>query len=485
MPELGEDPAKELYAFEEEYSEPLSIAPSADLCSVNLDLLGLLDGVSSADAMHRAALAPGNLMPSDAQAMHGDDFSKEKEDLPARQHASNLPEKKTAAPDAPPRGQVRTVCLRPGMTLYRALKSVDIHGKEIARLVKALGQQINLRKCRPGDKITIFLDEKGGVDTLIYDRGLFDSYVVSRGASGTFLASKKKVELERHVNRVSGTFTKDLYGSFAQQGLSKALALKFADIFATRLDFNTDIHLGDSFSIIYEEYWRNGTRLGTGRILAASYSSVSGKVYTALYFDDEKSGNSGYFAPDGTPFGSYFLKSPLKVYRVTSRFTSRRFHPILKVYRPHYGVDLAAPTGTPVMAVADGVVSFVGWQRGYGRIVSIDHPGGYTTYYGHLSRFGKGVKKGHKVHQKQIIGYVGRSGYATGPHLDYRVKKNGRWINPFGIRIRTATKLKKDALARFKEVTAPLVSALSDSQGPKILAVEKTAVSSLPDGWSG
>ncbi|MBW2164429.1 MAG: M23 family metallopeptidase [Deltaproteobacteria bacterium] len=235
--------------------------------------------------------------------------------------------------------------------------------------------------------------------------------------------------------------------------------MAFTDIFASRLDFNTETRLGDQFDVIVEEYFKDDRFVGYGK----------GKYYDS----------------DGREVGTSFLRSPLPVYRVTSKFSKRRLHPILKVYRPHLGVDLAAPIGTRIMAAADGRVSFVGWQKGFGRTVILKHPGGYKTYYGHLSRFAKGIKKGIRVEQKQIIGYVGSSGLSTGPHLDYRIKENGIFKNPFNMKFKPKSKLAGKALDDYIEEQGEWRQLIENNSAPKTLQIETRKIRERPDGWLG
>ncbi len=375
--------------------------------------------------------------------------------------------------------------LKKGESLLGCLRRYNIGSKTRYRLLKALSRVINVHRCLPGERFTITRSLEGQVLALEWEKGPFKRYQVVLDKEGRYRVSMAPVTIENRLLKVSGRVTGGFYDSFADYGLSVKVARKFTEIFSTRIDFNSDIRVGDSFSIILNKYYKNGECIGTGRILAAKYCPLGGGCIEAYYFNDKKvSGRAGYFGPDGGAFANSFLRSPLKVYRVTSRFTSRRFHPILKVYRPHYGVDLAAPIGTPIMAVADGVVTFTGWQRGYGRIVVLKHSGGYKTYYGHLSRFAKGLKRGTKVQQKQIIGYVGRSGYATGPHLDYRVWHNGHFVDPFRMRTACAEKLGGKSLKGFIEKYKLFQALLRENVSAGIISVKKETINEKPNDFA-
>jgi murein DD-endopeptidase MepM/ murein hydrolase activator NlpD len=206
------------------------------------------------------------------------------------------------------------------------------------------------------------------------------------------------------------------------------VVVKFADLFAWDVDFFSSVRENDEFKILFEEIIREGGTVQYGRILAAEFIN-QGKKYRAFCFGDGEA-STGYYDDRGQSIAREFLKTPLRYSRISSGFTKRRFHPILRIYRPHLGVDYAAPAGTPVEATANGKIIFMGWKGGYGKCIKIRHNHTYTSFYGHLSRFAKGLKQGKQVRQGQVIGYVGSTGLATGPHLDYRLKKGGEFINP-------------------------------------------------------
>ena len=206
------------------------------------------------------------------------------------------------------------------------------------------------------------------------------------------------------------------------------LALDFAGIFLWDIDFHTDPRPGDRFRMVVEKLYLGDQFVKYGRILAAQYEN-QGRTFTGIHFKDGR-GREGYFTPDGKSVRKALLRSPLQFNRITSRFSRSRLHPILGGYRPHLAVDYSAPIGAPIWAVADGRVASCGWSRGGGNSIVLRHRMGFSTFYSHLSRFAKGIKRGAPVKQGQVIGYVGSTGLATGPHLDYRIKKDGRFINP-------------------------------------------------------
>ncbi len=377
--------------------------------------------------------------------------------------------------------------LRKGESPAAALKRHNIDRFTRNRVIQQLKKAFNVRRCRAGEQFEIYLDSADRFRALVWHKGAFEAYEIRSDylKPEKFTLAKVPAILEKKTIKASGTISGGLIDSFADFGLDPKLARKFSEIFSSRIDFNTESRVGDTFSLIFEKYFKENVAVGYGRILAAMYCSRDGRCLEAYYFENDKLASEGYFTPDGKALGTSFLKSPLKVYRITSRFTSRRFHPILKVYRPHYGVDLAAPIGTPIMAVSDGTVCFTGWQRGYGRMVILEHKNGYKTYYGHLLRFARGIRKGTRVSKRQIIGYVGRSGYATGPHLDYRVKKNGRFVNPLRIHFPAASDLPQKCFKTYLSKIQKLHPLLREHEIQKTIAVETEKIFGKPAGWTG
>jgi murein DD-endopeptidase MepM/ murein hydrolase activator NlpD len=252
------------------------------------------------------------------------------------------------------------------------------------------------------------------------------------------------------------------------------LALKLSDIYAWDIDFSSDIRSGDSVKVIVEELWVGEVFKGYGDILAVEFIN-NGKVYGAYRFEND--GYVDYYDGKGKSLKKALLRSPLKFKYISSRFSKRRFHPKLRVYRPHLGVDYAAPTGTPVSSAGSGKVLFAGYKGQNGRMVRIKHRGGYTTYYGHLSKIPKKIRKGVKVSQGDIIGYVGSTGLATGPHLDYRIKFNGRFVNPLKIKLPRGTSVPKNLMANFRKVVDSFESRLASILQPILAFRDKGKIS--------
>lgn len=248
---------------------------------------------------------------------------------------------------------------------------------------------------------------------------------------------------------VSGSIDSALFSAMRKAGEQEKLAYSIANILEWEVDFFKDIRKGDTFNILVEKKFCKENFIGYGKILAIDFVN-QGRLTRGLYYEDEKV--RGYFTPEGKSLKKGFLKAPLKFSRISSKFQKRRLHPVLKVYRPHYGVDYAAPTGTPVHATADGTIIKRGYRKGNGNYVKIKHNNGYQTLYMHFSRFKKGQRVGSYVKQGDVVGYVGSTGYATGPHVDYRIKKFGKYLNP--LRFNSPTKkLPKSKMIAFSNKT--------------------------------
>ena len=231
------------------------------------------------------------------------------------------------------------------------------------------------------------------------------------------------------------------------------LAILMSEVLQWDLDFTRDLRLGDRFRVAFETVYLDGSYESLGGISGLIYDN-DGRRLEAYRFGDD----GGYYDPEGRPLRKMFLRSPMRYSRVTSRFSHRRFHPVLKSYRPHYGVDYGAPVGTPVRSTAGGRVAFAGWDRGGGNTVKVRHPNGYLTAYLHLSRFAKGITPGRRVGQGEVIGYVGSTGLASGPHLDYRVQRSGRWIDPLSLKSEPAEPVPEEQLPAFLERRASSIS---------------------------
>jgi len=248
-----------------------------------------------------------------------------------------------------------------------------------------------------------------------------------------YAVRRDELQLTPREARIAGVVATTLHEAVKALGESPQLASDFADIFAWDIDFTRSVRPGDEFRVLYERLYfiDEGGResyLRPGRILAAQYEGAAG-AHSAIYYESQP-GQGGYYRADGSSVQRQFLQAPLRYARISSRYSAARHHPILRITRPHQGIDYAAPAGTPIWAVADGRVIYRGNAGGFGNLVKIRHARGYVTYYGHLSRFGSGLAVGQRVRQKQVIGYVGSTGLSTGPHVCFRIAQDGRYFNP-------------------------------------------------------
>ena len=276
------------------------------------------------------------------------------------------------------------------------------------------------------------------------------------------------VRVERPITsevlRLEGVVDSSLFGAMDGAGGDPELAVQIAQIYQWDIDFLRDIRKGDTFVVVVDRQTVEGEFFGWGTVFATRFVN-DGRILDAVVYPDD-SGRLGYYDLEGQPLRKQFLRSPLKFSRVTSRFSMSRFHPVLRRRMPHYGVDYGAPTGTPAHVTADGTVTFAGRKGGGGNMVTVRHTNGYETNYLHLSRYGKGVRRGARVSQGQVIGYVGSTGLSTGPHLDYRVTLNGKWINPLRISSPAVKPLSKDRLQRFLAHALAVLSLIVDEPPP-------------------
>lgn len=307
----------------------------------------------------------------------------------------------------------------------------------------------DIRKIKPGQKHT-FLIARDSVSTpafWIYEINKIDYAVFSLTDSLTAWIGHKEVETK--IEYIEGVIQSSLWNAMKDAGGDQNITMEMSDIYSWTVDF-FGIQPGDTFKVVYENRYIKDECIGTGKILAC-YLNNAGSSHYAYYF--EQNGKGEYFDKEGANLRKAFLKAPLNYRRISSHFSNARKHPVTKVVRPHHGVDYAAPTGTPVVTIGDGTVIEKGWdKKGGGNYVKIKHNSTYTTTYMHLNDFAKGLKKGDKVKQGQLIGYVGSTGMSTGPHLDFRLNKNGKYINPLTFESPSAEPVSSENKAAFEEV---------------------------------
>lgn len=323
------------------------------------------------------------------------------------------------------------------------------------------------RQLGPGKNLTARTGAQGELQTLVFplNGGKDQALVVERGPDG-FSASEQTLALETQVVMKSAEIRYSLFGASDAAGIPDAVATQLADIFGGDIDFHRDLRKGDRFAVIYESVNYLGRTIRTGRILAAEFVN-NGKTYRAAWFADPAGGenSSGYYTADGKNIRKAFLRSPLEFSRITSGFSTARFHPILQKWRAHKGIDYGAPVGTRVKATGDGVVEHVGVQGGYGKVVILRHQSRYTTLYGHLSGFAPGLRKGSRVGQGDVIGFVGATGLASGPHLHYEFRVSDVHQNPLAMALPGAPPLLPRQLGLFRAQTAAPLARLDLIRG--------------------
>jgi len=337
-----------------------------------------------------------------------------------------------------------------GDSLALIFSRLGLSPQQLHRLTHSSEEAEQLTSIKPGESLRIRLDQQNNLQELIYQPNPVETLHFTPHEDG-FAARTETKELEPRVGRLAGTIVSSFYLSAQEAGLSDALIMDLATIFGWDIDFALEIRKGDTFAVVFEEDFVDGERYGNGRILAAEFSN-KGQIYRAIRYekDDE---DYDYYSPDGRSMRKAFLRAPVDFRRISSRFSKQRFHPVLGKKRPHRGVDYAAAIGTPIKAAGDGKVIFRGTKGGYGRTVILKHGSEYTTLYGHLSRYRSSVKNGTKVRQGEIIGYVGKSGLATGPHLHYEFRINGVHKNPLTVKLPASMPIEKQYKQRFLKVS--------------------------------
>ena len=369
----------------------------------------------------------------------------------------------TAVESTPPAPEPLLVTIRSGDTLSGIFDRVGLSQQELHRLLQQKEARERLRSIRPGKKLSFELGEENRLQRLSYLIDPTQTFEVRRDGD-SFRTATIQHPLERRTRFASGVIDSSLFLAAQRAGLSDKTTMEMADIFGWDIDFALDIRAGDRFSVLYEELYRDGEKVRDGDILAAEFSN-RGKTYVAVRYTTPD-GRSGYYSPDGMQMRKPFLRTPVKFTRISSRF-GKRFHPILNRMRNHKGVDYAAPTGTPIRATADGKVLFKGRKGGYGRTVILQHGKRYSTLYAHMSRYGK-IRTGQRVRQGQVIGYVGQSGRATGPHLHYEFRINGVHRNPLTVRLPKSLPIEKRYLEDFRARTEKVLALLERHKGTMV-----------------
>ncbi|MDO8345553.1 MAG: peptidoglycan DD-metalloendopeptidase family protein [Cellvibrio sp.] len=357
-----------------------------------------------------------------------------------------------------------------GDNLSILFKRAGLNDRSIYELFSDAKDAKDLRSIRPGQKIA-FLVEGGELQSLNYVMDELNSLSFTRGSKG-FTA--KEIALKPDVKYAfrQASIDSSLYMAGKRAGMPSNLTMELANIFGWDIDFALDIKKGDSFKVMYEEQFLDGKRIGTGKIIAAEFTN-GGKAFKAVRYTD-KQGASNYYTPDGRGMHKAFLRTPIEFARISSHFSLNRKHPVLHIIRAHKGTDYAAVRGTPIRSTGNGKIAFAGRKNGFGNTVIIQHGQGIETLYGHMNGFAKGVRSGSRVSQGDVIGYVGSTGLASGPHLHYEFHVNGQVRNPVTVPLPKSIGIEKTELARFNETTRPLIAKLDQYKSSSRLAVAKS-----------
>lgn len=359
--------------------------------------------------------------------------------------------------------------VRPGQNMADIFHSQGLSGQTLHRLLGVEGMRDALTRIRPGQIFDFELDDQGQLRALRFEKDDTTRVVLKLDGEEVQLESEQRA-IQHRVMVASGRISDSLFGAAEAAGMSNAAILELAKAFGYDIDFAQDLRVGDEFHVLYEEVWREGERLRSGDILAATFVNQGKRyqVFRYLFAD----GRSEYFDAEGRPMKKGFLRMPIDFARISSRFSSARKHPVLGTTRAHRGVDYAARTGTPIMAAGDGKVLFAGWKNGYGRTVILQHGNQVSTLYAHMSRFA-GLRTGARVRQGDTIGYVGASGLASGPHLHYEFRVAGVHRDPLKVTMPKPEPLPAGEMARFRLQKEPLIAQLALRESNAQLALRQ------------
>lgn len=362
--------------------------------------------------------------------------------------------------------QWHTETVKSGDNLSIIFRRAGLNDSDLHELISSCDEAKRLRKIHPGQTIDFNIADNKLVE-LRYQTDRLTSQSYAR-QDETFIAEKTIREPELRPSYHEGTINSSLFLAGQNAGLSDSLIMEMANIFGWDVDFVLDIRQGDNFKVMYEEKYLDGEHIGNGPILAAEFTNKD-KTFKAVRYT-HKNGISHYYTPEGYSMRKEFLRTPVDFARISSHFNLRRKHPVLNRIRAHKGTDYAAPRGTPIRAAGDGKIVHAARKGGYGKAVVIKHGGAYKTLYAHMNKYGKGIKTGKRVKQGQIIGYVGSTGLATGPHLHYEFYVNGRVRNPVTVKLPKARSIPKSERSRFMTETQLMLVEMGDLQAARQLA---------------
>lgn len=374
------------------------------------------------------------------------------------------------SPTEPPPDRWVVHNVQAGDTLSSIFSEMEISKKLVYNLAKTDKDRKGITRLMPGQQLLLRFTPEDDLNLLIHEQSQLRSthYTIQ----GDEIAKEiKERQVELRLETVQGTITQSLFADGQRTGLSNKVIMQLASIFNYDIDFAREVAEGDHFSVIFETQYIDGNLYDSGNVIAAEFIN-RGKQYRVLRYEDSD-GKVDYLNEKGQSRKKAFIRTPLNFTRISSVFSNGRFHPVLKRWRAHKGVDYAAPTGTKVWAAGSGTISFIGRQRGYGKVIYIKHGKKYMTVYGHLNGFRKGLKKGSKVSQGDIIGYVGQTGLATGPHLHYEFRIKGKHVDPLKHTLPPPAPIAGKELIRFQTFAEPLLHELDLLRSPKMAAQDE------------
>lgn len=368
--------------------------------------------------------------------------------------------------------KTKTVVVKKGDTLSAIFKRLSLSSRTLYQIINSSKQAKQLTRIRPGQKLFITYDNEGKLQSLQYELDRIDTLVINKKANNSKFAShidSKEIEIRQQF--ATGTISNSLFAAGNKAGLNSAMIMKLAQLFGWDVDFALDIRKGDSFAVLFEEKYVANKKVGTGNILSAEFVN-KGKIFQAIRYTDA-SGHTDYYSEKGLSMRKAFLRTPVQFSRISSRFSNGRKHPVLNKIRAHKGVDYAASRGTPIRSVGNGKVIFKGRKGGYGRVIILQHGSKYTTLYAHMKSYNRKIKKGSRVEQGQIIGYVGSSGLATGPHLHYEFRINGVHRNPLTVPLPSALPIARKYRTDFSNTADTMISQLKSRKLATIALTEQ------------
>ncbi|MGD8311879.1 MAG: peptidoglycan DD-metalloendopeptidase family protein [Gammaproteobacteria bacterium] len=362
-----------------------------------------------------------------------------------------------AAGNEPPAGVWQEVTVKSGDSLAVIFDRLGLTPQQLHNLLAQGGAAHNLKKIYPGQTFNVLISAARGLEKLTYRIDELSTLEVTRKGEEFEISTSHRTP-ERQINNASGTISSSLFVDAQKAGMSDKLIMELANIFGWDIDFALDLRSGDQFTVLYEELFLDGERIGNGDIIAAEFVN-RGRKFQAFRYTD-KGGKTDYYSLNGKSMRKTFLRTPVEFSRISSRFSLGRKHPILNRIRAHKGVDYAASTGTPIRATGHGKIIHRGRKGGYGNTIIIQHGTKYSTLYAHMSKFRSGLQTGSHVQQGQIIGYVGSSGLATGPHLHYEFRINGVHRDPLRVKLPGAEPLDNKYMADFRSKAESLIARL-------------------------